>query len=290
MVSKRLRLGVLVAATGLLLLGPSVAPDAEARTRCSYAGPPVNTLTVTITGFSSGEIFRFGEQILVAEFLQRPRHCAGGDPTVLNTDSIKVRTRGAGATVDLLLEGGPFAPGVTPETDGAPEIEVAVSGGGLFGTIVGTSRVDELHWGPGDAVNLNPRDSGDQDADATVRGMLFLVVEGASGNDTIVPAPGAVVPDGAFSQGGRGNDLLIAPEGGGSILEGGDGNDTVTGGGSGDSLDGGRGRDLLSGGRGRDHIGVRDSRRDLVRCGAGRDRVRADRRDRLRGCELVSRR
>jgi hypothetical protein len=28
--------------------------------------------------------------------------------------------------------------------------------------------------------------------------------------------------------------------------------------------------------------------RDTVRCGAGRDRVKADRRDRLRGCEVVA--
>jgi activator of Hsp90 ATPase-like protein len=41
---------------------------------------------------------------------------------------------------------------------------------------------------------------------------------------------------------------------------------------------------------GSDRINVADGRRDVVRCGRGRDRVRADRRDRLIRCERVRRR
>jgi hypothetical protein len=59
------------AVAGLLLLGASFAPAAEARMRCSYSGPPV------------------------------------------------------------LLEGGPFAPGATPENEGTSEIEVEFRGTSL---------------------------------------------------------------------------------------------------------------------------------------------------------------
>jgi hypothetical protein len=42
----------------------------------------------------------------------------------------------------------------------------------------------------------------------------------------------------------------------------------------------------LTGGRGADRINAAgDDRRDLVRCGRGRDRAVVDRIDRVRGCE-----
>jgi hypothetical protein len=33
-------------------------------------------------------------------------------------------------------------------------------------------------------------------------------------------------------------------------------------------------------------IKAKDGKRDIVRCGAGRDRVRADKKDKLVGCEV----
>jgi Ca2+-binding RTX toxin-like protein len=306
MVSKRFSLGGLVVALGL-----SFVTNAEARTRCSYTGPPTNTLTVTTTGEELGEISRLGQQILVGEAFERPRACSGGDPSVLNTDTIMVATPGFITSVDLRLGGGLFVPGATAEAEGASEIEVVFSGRDAFGEVVGTPHADEFHWGPGEAgagLNLNPRSSGDQDVDVTVdhrRG--FLIANGAAGNDRIIPAPGARVSH-VFSEGGRGDDVLVAPQnssgnlegesgddvltGGRSFddLEGGSGNDRVLAGSGHDQVDGGHGRDLLSGGRGHDSISAQDSKRDVIRCGPGRDRVRADQRDRLRGCERVSRR
>jgi Ca2+-binding RTX toxin-like protein len=68
------------------------------------------------------------------------------------------------------------------------------------------------------------------------------------------------------------------------------GDDDLGGGRGDDVLVGGAGRDLLAAGAGRDLIRARDGRRDRIRCGAGFDRVRADRRDRVAGdCERVSR-
>ena len=81
-----------------------------------------------------------------------------------------------------------------------------------------------------------------------------------------------------------GDDLLV----GGNrddCLFGGRGNDRLRGDAGADRLHGGPGVDRLDGGAGRDRLDSRDGRREVVRCGTGRDRVRADRRDRLIGCE-----
>jgi hypothetical protein len=307
------------AIAGLLLLGLSFTPNAAARMRCSYTGPPENVLAVTADMDALGQITRRGQEIVVREFLGRASPCRGGVPTVLNTDTIRVSSRGKDDSVDVLLGGGPLAPGATPETEGASEIEIEIefrAAASLAG-VVGTRRADEFHWGPGFAhhpgLNLNPRESGDQDVDVTVRGRyVFLIAAGAAGSDTIAPAPGGPFPnDGVFSIGGPGDDRLIAPRNSGGILEGGPGDDVLIGGsrdllyggggndrlaaGDGrDQLIGGPGRDLLSGGRGRDHINAQDpkreTKRERVKCGRGRDFVRADRQDRLRGCELVRRR
>ena len=77
--------------------------------------------------------------------------------------------------------------------------------------------------------------------------------------------------------------------GGGDRLSGGAGQDCLLGNGGRDRLSGGAGRDLLKGGAGNDRLDLRGGGRDRADCGPGkRDRVRADRRDRLRRCELVA--
>lgn len=107
--------------------------------------------------------------------------------------------------------------------------------------------------------------------------------------------------------GGEGNDVLDGDGGDDSLwgsdgrdrLFGGSGNDRLLGGAKADELHGdtgddelaaGTGRDRVWGGPGNDTISARDGSRDVIDCGAGLDRVRADRRDRLRGCERVTRR
>jgi Ca2+-binding RTX toxin-like protein len=95
-----------------------------------------------------------------------------------------------------------------------------------------------------------------------------------------------------------GNDVLLGVAGD-DCLTGGTGNDAVTGGTGSDTLAGDAGNDTLrgdagtdrfSGGAGNDTINSRDQRRETVGCGTGRrDRVTADRVDRLVGCEIVRR-
>lgn len=94
-------------------------------------------------------------------------------------------------------------------------------------------------------------------------------------------------------RGGGGDDRLM----GDGTFEGGD--DRIHGGAGSDRIIGEAGRDRLLGGGGADHIdsvsGVflhfhgPDRARDRVRCGSGKDRARAEPRDRLSGCEQVRR-
>lgn len=256
-----------MALAAMVTAGVLLAPAAEARTRCVYAGPPANVLTVTVDGGSGeGEVKRNGVEITVNEFLEPPRPCAGGTPTVLNTDTINVVLKGDlvdGVTVKL--GAGPLAPGATPESEGTSEIEThinAINAVLAIGSIVGTARSDEFHWGPGGSgapgLNLNPRSAGDRDVDVTVGGGgEFLVAQGRAGNDTIIGAPGTVFPDtvaneGIFSEGGPGNDLLVIPRGTSGILRGGSGNDVLIGARDADLLGGGAGNDRITGGGGAD--------------------------------------
>lgn len=103
--------------------------------------------------------------------------------------------------------------------------------------------------------------------------------------------------------GNDGDNRLIGSNGRDSI-SGGGGNDLIKGLRSRDSLNGGadgddiyagprdeRARDTVVGARGNDFVYVRNrpAAKDVVHCGAGRDRVIADGEDVLSGCERVRR-
>jgi Ca2+-binding RTX toxin-like protein len=119
------------------------------------------------------------------------------------------------------------------------------------------------------------------------------LLRGRAGNDCLYGGEGADVLD------GDGGDDTLSGGDGRDRLFGGSGNDRVLGGAKGDELHGdagtdqifpGTGRDRVWGGAGNDTISARDGSRDVIDCGAGLDRITADRRDRLRGCERVTRR
>jgi hypothetical protein len=79
--------------------------------------------------------------------------------------------------------------------------------------------------------------------------------------------------------------------GGDDVLRGLAGADRLDGGTGADHIVGGAGRDTIVGGAGNDDIDARDGQVDVIRCGAGKhDRTRADKRDRVSGCERVVRR
>ena len=297
----------LLVSVALLLLAPG---PVAARTRCSYDAA-AKQLTVRADREAYAEVIRRGQEIVVRGLGGPSLACQGGVPTVLNSDSIRIVTRGDLDFVDLLLAGGPFAPGASPEPTGAPEIEVRFGGNDPLGTVVGTAGADHFRWGPGGGkpgLNLNP--DADTDVDVTVQGGFldfgFLIADGGDGDDRISSASDPVGDD-VWAEGGGGNDLLEAHPLSGGVLEGeagsdvlrggragdellgGRGSDRLLGGPAGDLLSGGSGRDLIRAGRGSDRVRVRDGRLDTVACGPGSDRVRADPKDRLSRCESVRR-
>ena len=118
------------------------------------------------------------------------------------------------------------------------------------------------------------------------------LLKGGAADDCLEGGAGADVLDGGDGNdrlsGSSGRDRLIGGKGD-DRLTGGKGNDRLSGGSGNDTLSPGAGHDAIDGGAGNDTINSVDGVRETVICGAGRDTVRADRRDRLRGCEKVTR-
>lgn len=126
-----------------------------------------------------------------------------------------------------------------------------VAGGGCGPVIVGTSGRDRLTGGGAGEV-------------------IFAY----AGNDTVLA--------------GGGHDCVLG-DAGSDVLRGQAGADRLTGGSGADTLVGGPGVNAYDAGPGADFVDARNGKQELVRCGSGRDRARVDRRDRVRGCERVSR-
>jgi uncharacterized repeat protein (TIGR01451 family) len=119
------------------------------------------------------------------------------------------------------------------------------------------------------------------------------LLRGGDGTDCLWGGSGSDVLDGDGGDdelwGGDGRDRLVGGAGN-DRLRGGAKRDVLIGGDGDDQLLPGTGRDLVRAGVGNDVISARDGSRDVIECGRGDDKVTADRRDRLRGCEHVVRR
>ena len=98
---------------------------------------------------------------------------------------------------------------------------------------------------------------------------------------------------GDLIRGGRGNDTINGQAGddclfgqaGNDSLSGGAGKDKLDGGPGNDKLNGGKGKDTFTAGAGNDTINSKDGVAEKVDCGKGRDKVKADKKDKLKGCE-----
>lgn len=115
---------------------------------------------------------------------------------------------------------------------------------------------------------------------------------GTDGPDTLI---GSGAGDIIFGRGGRdsirgrdGHDCLIGGAGS-DTLRGESGDDRLTGGRGADTLLGGAGINAYDAGSGNDVVNSVNGRVEFVRCGPGKDRAIVDRRDRVSGCERVTR-
>ena len=108
-------------------------------------------------------------------------------------------------------------------------------------------------------------------------------LEGSANGDRLFGDEG---DDGLYGR--RGDDRLEGGDGA-DVLDGGRGEDRLLGQAGADTLTGGFDEDRMAGGPGDDHLRAVDGRRDVVDCGAGRDRAEVDAQDRVSGCEVVDR-
>ena len=169
----------------------------------------------------------------------------------------------------------------------------------------GTSRRDRLTGTPlGDVlIGLEGNDRllglggadclfGNEGNDRLLGGLGPDFLKGETGNDALSGGRG---PDGIAGDqgrdimvGGPSNDVVAAGSGN-DRAAGGSGDDTIGGGRGNDRVRGDAGVDRLFGGTGRDAVNAVDGTADVVDCGPGRDRARADRIDQVTNCESVTR-
>ena len=107
------------------------------------------------------------------------------------------------------------------------------------------------------------------------------VIIGGSGDDTIHAGDGQNVIEAQWGD----DDIRSGP--GPDLVDAGDGNDTIRTGAGSDHIILGRGNDTVDAGRAADYVYANDGQRDVIDCGPGDDRVRADTIDTLRNCEHV---
>jgi Ca2+-binding RTX toxin-like protein len=212
---------LVLVALGTLTLS---ALPASAQATCSF-DEPTGALSVTLAGSGAATLGRSGTTITLDG-------TACGTATVNNTETINVTGPGSGDDLTIDLAGGPFAPGLTTETDGGdPEIEFNVDLGsgtpsGIL-RIAGSDVADNFTLGAA-GVNLNASEAAG-DADVTIVGSISLIASGVGGDDVISAAGGA----------GTGGPIADV------TLNGGDGADRLRGALGGCTLDGGAGADTL---------------------------------------------
>ena len=253
---------------------PLLAPEgASATVSCAYTdagtpGPAENVLAISANDeeVDAAAISRHGGEIGVSDDRTiTPVACSGGTPTVANVDAIAF-SGATGTSLAIDERAGAFAPGATDEGDGASEIEFSIAwDDDGFLAVNGQPGGNRLSLGATPAgLGLDLVGGGaPPDVDAALTNVSFVVARGSAERDTL-SAIGATPFAGPFER-----DVALDGKGGG------------------DRLRGGPLEDDLIGGKGRDRIDARDGERDQVDCGRGGDRVKADRRDRLAGCERV---
>ncbi|HEX8067366.1 MAG TPA: Calx-beta domain-containing protein [Thermoleophilaceae bacterium] len=189
------------------------------------------------------------------------------------------------------------------------EVRIAGATAAVVGDATGVGTIADDDPTPGRCKNRqDANDSGDV-LTGTPFGDLLV---GKGGKDRLSGGDGADCLRGRGGNdrlsGGDGDDSLSG-EAGHDRLSGGDGKDTLSGGDGRDSLSGGDGNDRLGGGKGNDRlsggagvnsysagdgndvVSAANGRAERIDCGSGRrDRVTADRQDRVTRCETVVRR
>jgi Ca2+-binding RTX toxin-like protein len=233
--------------------------------------PP--TVSVSDSAASEGHAVRFrvsldrpSDRPVSVDFRTSDGHASGLDDYVPQTGTITLPVGSRTASLDIatlldfrLEPAEPFQVTVSNPINATIDRQTAL---GTILNVVRPGRCANIVIGRDRADVLTGSNAGDR--------ML-----GRGGADRLAGLRGA-----DCLHGGNGNDRL----------NGGDGDDSLVGGGGADRLAGGSGRNSYSAGGGNDTIYAANGKGEIVNCGAGMDKVVADKRDKLKRCERVTRR
>jgi Ca2+-binding RTX toxin-like protein len=257
-----------LAAVVVVIACAAASPAADASVICSRSPSgvlrivPYENRKIDID-FASATVRRSGDRLIVSDPPSPPVDCRGGSATVSDTKRIVFLQTGLSfATVQLedWLPAPPVEFRTLPHSVG-------------YGIVSGTQNADDWTLG-GNAsrttLSVDPDRPGDHQFVYDGSGHSVATANGRAGDDEI---DASRVED---------SHLL-------TLLEGGEGNDTLLGSRFRDALVGGPGADTLEAGAGKDSIDSRDGETDnVVDCGGGDDEARADKSDPVSGCESVS--
>jgi hypothetical protein len=284
---------------GFVAATSSDGASRRASTTCAY-DPATKVVTFNFPGrtpdydpntfdIKQPYIKRDGDRILLQSDYRRVLDCAGGVPTVHNTDRIDLTSSGdIDVLLTLVLADGPLAPGATPEGSGS-EIEINSTVPDIEVEITPSDKAEHYTFGQtpeGPAANLNA-DEASPDADLT----LHDVNPPRRFNDfifSVAEYTGRLSNAGADVYSAAGGKGFTGPFPYNLLLVGGTGNDRITAGDGNDTIYGGEDHDVLAGGDGNDRINSLGAQRDNVDCGPGNDRAEADDRDRVVHCEHIA--
>ena len=195
------------------------------------------------------------------------------------------------------LIGGPGIDEAALTEDQSGSLDYTI-GGGQF---AGTGYAPVSYDGTAEFLTLYTRLGPDNNVTITEQGSRNVAVWSAGGSidarqagaETQVLARSSLFQledqGGIRFRGGPGPDVLFGTDAD-DRASGGGGADQLNGEGGRDRLNGGAKQDLLDGGDDRDRIGARDKERDVIDCGAAKDRAKIDRREAsLRACEILKR-
>jgi hypothetical protein len=277
----------LAAAIAICALAACIATADEragAKASCHFE-PSTHELSLRLGSELAPTLVRDGDEIKLTSLDSgfAPIPCSGPEATVTNTDSIVADITQGFGDFWLDLSGGPFAPGVSAEDDGSPEIEITVraeKGDFVDFFLLGSRGSDRIHAGNlkrGNGVDLNPSPA-DSDVDVTFTVRADALIDGLLGDDRISATGGH-----GFTGPLKGA-LLSGP-----ILEGGLGDDRLSGADFSDTFYGNKGHDQIRARGGGDSIYAADGTKDQIWCGPGHDDAKIDGRDGLHACEAKQR-
>ena len=261
-------------AVGLRISGAGVTrPTVEpAGMDCiDHVDQPGTAFTCFLSGLAVGESVSVSPSFITPAIYPPLGGTFATQATVSAMTSDPDTTNNSASLQTIVAAPPPYVPNIPPQAafDVKPCTNV-IRGTRDDDVLRGTAFGDRLVGADGDDL-LKGQGAGD----CLEGGTGDDVLDGGDGDDRLAGSAGR-----DRLSGGTGNDKLTA----------GKGNDRLTGGPGDDTLSPGTGRDVVDAGGGNDTINSVDGVKETIDCGAGKDTVRADKRDRLKHCEKTTRR